>query len=670
MDEIPYRLPLVIGVTGHRDLREQDIEQLERAVGGVIRRLKHDYLSGPRRLCRIWGLRRLCHRLGLDVEIPIIVLSSLAEGADRLVARIAMKQGAKLIVPLPMPCAEYRRDFEPGLTPDAAAKFDELMKEATAVWQVPFSAGNSLDAVRSDEKKRALQYREVGLFIARNCHVLIALWNGNEDAAVGGTAEVVKFKRDGIPVDIAGTARASLDAPEIGPIIHVVTPRAKSEQGATKVAVNSWGHEVVTLYRGGRLRRGWRHAAKFLASLVGSEFPDDRLPTESERRKLDSWQAFKAQAKLTSRFNRGGARLARSRDGAQELDGSLRYLFDDPENKIAGDDARDRVMKLWPRWCALYRMADALAARWQRYFRFDLIFLFLLGFLGILSFEVTTHLVFDQHWLNWLLFVYSGTFLIVFAWFIIARWRQHQERFLDYRAFAEALRVAVFWKLVGIDWRSVAAGGAVTDLSSGDSVASAYPIRQPSELDWVKTCLRTLELLDVEKPPDGIKHSAETEGHLWARTFWVQGQRAFFRSRVRRHDHRAEVLENRSRAVLFSSIALAAILCMLDYGMFGDEAPHWNHLHPVHRTFIFLIGLLPGLAAVWTGIAERLAHKAQARQYDRMRTLFDRAYDLFQSDEPASFRHIQALYAELGAEAMKESAEWVAIYRQRPLQPP
>jgi hypothetical protein len=29
-----------------------------------------------------------------------------------------------------------------------------------------------------------------------------------------------------------------------------------------------------------------------------------------------------------------------------------------------------------------------------------------------------------------------------------------------------------------------------------------------------------------------------------------------------------------------------------------------------------------------------------------------------------------ALYRELGMEAMKENAEWVAIYRQRPIQPP
>jgi hypothetical protein len=53
-----------------------------------------------------------------------------------------------------------------------------------------------------------------------------------------------------------------------------------------------------------------------------------------------------------------------------------------------------------------------------------------------------------------------------------------------------------------------------------------------------------------------------------------------------------------------------------------------------------------------------------------MRALFARAHEILQSSPPVAFRHIQALYGELGAEAMKETAEWVAIYRQRPIRPP
>ena len=54
-----------------------------------------------------------------------------------------------------------------------------------------------------------------------------------------------------------------------------------------------------------------------------------------------------------------------------------------------------------------------------------------------------------------------------------------------------------------------------------------------------------------------------------------------------------------------------------------------------------------------------------------MRMLFERGYRMLPEtidDQTAPLA--QALYAELGTEAMKENAEWVAIYRQRPIRPP
>src|SRR4029450_11208351 len=140
MDALPDRLPLVIGVTGHRDVRDQDIPVLEREVGAIISALQHDYLHG-------------------DAETPLIVLSSLAEGADRLVARVALAHGAQLVAPMPMPVEEYRRDFEPGLKPGNAAEFEALLAQAITAPVMPFAPGNSLAAVREDGAKRAEQYR-------------------------------------------------------------------------------------------------------------------------------------------------------------------------------------------------------------------------------------------------------------------------------------------------------------------------------------------------------------------------------------------------------------------------------------------------------------------------------------------------------------------------------
>jgi hypothetical protein len=118
--------------------------------------------------------------------------------------------------------------------------------------------------------------------------------------------------------------------------------------------------------------------------------------------------------------------------------------------------------------------------------------------------------------------------------------------------------------------------------------------------------------------------------------------------------------------LILSPFVIAPIL--LYFTLFRPDY-HWRGLDVRHAIVIF-IGVLPIVAALWTAYSERLALKAQARQYDRMRVLFERAYALL----PKSIDHdssvlAHALYQELGMEAMRENAEWVAIYRQRPIQP-
>jgi hypothetical protein len=54
-----------------------------------------------------------------------------------------------------------------------------------------------------------------------------------------------------------------------------------------------------------------------------------------------------------------------------------------------------------------------------------------------------------------------------------------------------------------------------------------------------------------------------------------------------------------------------------------------------------------------------------------MRMLFERASALLPEQfEQRNAALTRAIYLELGQEAMRESAEWVSTYRQRPIQPP
>ena len=647
MESLPDRLPLVIGVTGHRDLRDQDVAKIERQVAAVIAGLRRDYL-------------------GDDGETPIIVLSALAEGADRLAARVAIAHGARLIAPLPMPLDEYRRDFEPGLKAGNMAEFDALFAQAIAAPVMPLH-GTSVEVLRNDQDKRNEQYRALGIFITQHCHVLLALWDGNEkDMSPGGTAEVVTFKRRGIPLGVSGSARVSLDASEVGPVIDIVTPRVKETSSTDQVSVRPWGKAVISRFRGGIARRVWRHVAEFGAHLGRRDVEDERARLSPEdRRELETWESFEALIDLTRQFNRDAAALSKKPDGPSRMAQSVDYLFSDPEGgMVDGVDAKTHAMGLAPLWCRLYATADTLALEQQSQFKWDWKLLFGFGFIAFFCFAMFTHAGYVNK-------IFLGTYLATFVVLLIVYLRavlgQHQERYLDYRALAEALRVAVYWKLLGIGarYRDAKTGSsghdATVDANPVEMIANAYPIKQPSELAWVKVALRTLERLD--RAAGAPANRIDPVGHAIARRYWVHGQFAYFKRQGYRHNSLAESNQAAADVFLLLSPFVFVPLLLL------DAVHKWNGFDVKHAVVI-VVGLLPGAAAAWAGYAERLALKAQARQYDRMRMLFERAYDLLPEkigDETASLT--RALYHELGVEAMRENAEWVAIYRQRPIQP-
>jgi hypothetical protein len=391
---------------------------------------------------------------------------------------------------------------------------------------------------------------------------------------------------------------------------------------------------------------------------------------DAERRELDAWETFAVLIALTRQFNREAASLAAAGRGAAQMAQSFGYLFDDPEVKASGQgDPGQIALKLAPRWSRLYSIADTLASKCQLQFKRDWRSLLGLTFAGFACFALFSHVGAER---DVLLMLYSFAYVMIFLIFLRARWGRHQERFLDYRALAEALRVAVYWRLVGIglrpsDVKADAAGdGSNIDAHTVGVLANAYPIKQPSELAWVKICLRTLELLDRA---EGIanERGLDPACHAVVRRCWVFGQYMFFRRRGLQHNRLAEAIETWASILLVMTVFLLVPLLVATFAEGGKPVLLGYDLPTV---ILLLSGLLPGFAATLTAFSERLALKAQARQYDRMRVLFERAYELLpERIDPTIAGLVRAVYRELGIEAMRENAEWVAVYRQRPIEP-
>lgn len=182
-------VPIVIGVTGHRDPRTADVPALRAEIRKELTKLKD-----------------LCP------HARFVLLDSLAAGADTLCAEEALALGFSLVCPLPMPVAEYRRDF----SAEEAKAFDALLARAESVFVA--------EPLEKIQPGRDFLYRQAGLYVAAHCHALLALWDGSAPKEGGcGTAEIVAFKQGGCRL-APGTISA-----DTGAVIHILTPRRKND---------------------------------------------------------------------------------------------------------------------------------------------------------------------------------------------------------------------------------------------------------------------------------------------------------------------------------------------------------------------------------------------------------------------------------------------------------
>lgn len=530
-----------------------------------------------------------------------------------MVASVALDRGAILIAPLPMPLEEYRKDFQFGLTPNALSEFDRLLARAAAAPEMPLLDGATIEALRDDARRRAMQYREAGLYIVRHCQILLALWDGGEsDVKTGGTAEIVRRQREGAPLANAASVRACIDGTEIGPIVTITTPRRKSSAGSVKIATKPWGRALA----------------------ASASDTDAKL-----------WRDFETWIQLTTSFNADATRLLRSKEGKAKIDQSFDRLFDAPDTPALGASARAHALAEAPLFCSLYTVADALAQDYQQSFTRVWTWLFSFGFLMVAALSFVSNA--PSHKI-YALCAYQALIVGSLGVYWLARRRRLQAKFLDYRALSEALRVAIFWKIARVD----------------KSVSEIYPICPSPELSWIKNALLSLECFDVETP--SAPRLDDTRYRI-CRDLWAAGQLQYFRRRGKGHE---QVVARRKRLSI-AAIGLATVgtglVALADYLGFD-----WRGRAPFNAAVFAPIALamLPAGAAALKGHAEQLGRTAQALQYDRMRSLYERALSVL----PASIDQLgeeaaREVFVELGREALHETTSWTSIFRLRPLRP-
>jgi len=359
---------LVIAVTGHCDLIPGDYEGFELEIGKIFAALRGKYPN-----------------------TPLLLLSGLAEGGDRIAVRAAMTATIPYIAVLPMPMALYRQDFT---NEESDSEFEDLRKGALRCIEVPLAANSTLDGIAQPGPARDRQYELLGRFLVRHSQILIAIWDQDRTNKPGGTSHVVAMKlREESPP--GRLAFSQMNTNGAGPVY--VLPARRIGSGCAA---------------GPALKREVR-------------YPESSVPED-----------YEASYRLLDRFNADIARAGS--DFPEAVKNSRSGLFE-------GEEAIGLSAAM--QWVAsVYSQADAIAIRFANASIRTWKVIFLLLALSGLAL-IWMHAM-DQGW-PFLCGYYGclgGAFTLM--WY---EWKsKRRDRHEDYRALAEALRVQFFWMAAGL----------------------------------------------------------------------------------------------------------------------------------------------------------------------------------------------------------------------------
>ena len=400
-----YAVPFIVAVTGHRDLVPDEIPVLRSRIRDCLFSLRYEY---PSRI--------------------VVVMSSLADGADRLVAEEALKLGMPLSVVLPMPRTLYEEDF----TAESSREFTTLCGAASEIFELPLLPGSTARSIVEPGPGRTRQYAQLGVFLSAHCHVLLALWDGKASDLLGGTAATIQFHHhDVMPgyTPRVTSSKLNLTEDESDLVYHIVCSRDRPDGEPAP------GLKPFDTY--------W--------------FTTD----EDQPRTAEIPARHRKVFEYTNEFSR------EAQDNAAAIDRE-RYSL------LTGEPAAALPAGLWDinqAFCA----ADWLAIHYQKKVVKTLkaghvaAFLTAVGYLTYTDLQ-STPLIIGVIISLMLFAVVNNALAVRGSW---------QRKYLDYRTLAEGLRVQFYWAAAGVT------SGSVSKYAHDNFLQM-----QDTELGWIRNVMR------------------------------------------------------------------------------------------------------------------------------------------------------------------------------------
>lgn len=572
-----------------------------------------DHLRGQ--LAAVLGLvkaRVELHAAATDVYAPgpplLRLLSPLAEGSDRLVAEAGLALGYQLDVPLPFPQTAYEEDF-----PETQDQFRALLAQAgPRVLEIDGAHGKATGN---------LSYEAVGRLVARNCDLLIAIWDGGPGNGRGGTADIVRFAaRSQTPVwwlraDGSGAPCWIASLPDLR------RPGACAA-GAAQARLEAYIRNAILPPPPDEKRGSPDKLRDFLA--------------ESPRRDRPIWRVYAGVMRLAA------GRRPKPPPGTQAPAGAT----------PAGD--------VWPYWAGFYAPADRLSVDYANRYRSSYVLIF-----GFAAFAFWFSVLGTGYGL-WTLLANGVELaaLLVIAGIVLLnlRWRWH-ERLITYRLLSELFRKQQALALLG--WTVPPA--EATHIS-GDLEPLAANIPRDIWVGWYFNAVVRASPL-----PQGRLAGPQLAAIAQAISLsLIAGQVGYQHQREQASRTAAERFGQLGRGFFWGTIIVVAVKFALLCYLRKKGLPSDTGLRPWIERLREIQGLLPGLSAAFVGIRGYAELELLADQSAQMQRLLIRTESNLRGIDLAAPLASQELGAEILAlaEAMLLDIKgWAQLFRVKVVEP-
>lgn len=318
------------------------------------------------------------------------------------------------------------------------------------------------------------------------------------------------------------------------------------------------------------------------------------------------------------------------RYGDKDLVRSKQYLLQNESDNelITGDGALRKII-------CLYSASDVLSQFYQKKTASLISWIYILFFIAVVLYGLID-------WSSYLVLCYIALIPAIALLVKMTSRDRIEDRFLDYRALAEGLRVQFFWTLSGID----------------ENVSSHYLSKYEGLLTWIRKAVRSIEIVTVRTGSPGYAPGDDKCLDI-TRKLWIESQLDYFGSKKRPLLARSRQFGN----IMFLSFVLTLLVALV-YGMYVLFAGVGNS--EAINNFQILLGVI---AAV--GVAAQ-AYKNK-RAYDEL----ERRYSLAQQTYASAKRELEIgsvapekVLIAVGREALLENSDWLWTHRNVPIEVP